>query len=892
MPVDEHSPAADDPRRESGAADAADSNTRSDAANSNTGGSAADSNTRVGAGDFNVEVLARLAQLERAFGEQSARINSLERRLGLVKYQPKPQASERVEPRVSGDAARGADERARGEDENHGAEARRDPRLHPGTDAPNESAAEAAHDSTNIPFGTPPRTGAWRQEAGTSAQEGAAARGGIHTASDAGASGAHASGARAADAAGETPAAADSGILPTRRDLEQLIGGGLFKWVGVIFVALAVGFFLKIALDREWIGARGQVLLGALAGVGILTLGERLRARGYRSYAYVLSGGGILILYLTVYAARVFYELVDVLPAFVLMIAVTTTAVLLAARHNAYAIAVLGLIGGFMTPALLSTGVDNQIGLFGYVALLDAGVLALAYFRRWRSLNHLAFYATVLTFAAWYFTYYEEWKLWRTLFFLTLFFLMFNALGVVYNVIRQRPARWFDISLIISNATLFFAASYELLETTHHTILGSYALLWSGFYVLLFYFTYQRHRADKLLALSYVGAAATFFTLAAAIQLEQHWVTIAWAMEALMLTWIGLGADTDAPRRVALPVFAFALLRWFTIDAAGFSTDAAGALIPLVNARALSAAAIVAALAGAVWLYRRDGEKVERGEREIISTVFILAANVLALTLLTLEINSYFIARAGALGVDPASYEWQGGLENSRQFSLTVLWAFYALAVLVVGVRRNMPVLRYAALAWLAVTGVKIVVADAGFYNAAWHLPLANQTFAAFAAYVAALWYAARLYARPNKIDEAERSVILPALAVTANIYALAALSLEATGYFEKLIQAGMAAGANVRDLRLAQGLSLSLVWTLYGGAMLLYGHRRANRLLRLSALLLLTATAFKVFFLDLAVLEKFYRIVSFLVLGAILLAVSFLYQQKQSAAKAEGDDG
>ncbi|HZG54215.1 MAG TPA: DUF2339 domain-containing protein, partial [Pyrinomonadaceae bacterium] len=78
-------------------------------------------------------------------------------------------------------------------------------------------------------------------------------------------------------------------------------------------------------------------------------------------------------------------------------------------------------------------------------------------------------------------------------------------------------------------------------------------------------------------------------------------------------------------------------------------------------------------------------------------------------------------------------------------------------------------------------------------------------------------------------------------------------------------------------------------VWTLYGGAMLLYGHRRGNRLLRIMALLLLTATAFKVFFLDLAALEKFYRIVSFLVLGAILLAVSFLYQQKQRASKAEG---
>jgi uncharacterized membrane protein len=77
----------------------------------------------------------------------------------------------------------------------------------------------------------------------------------------------------------------------------------------------------------------------------------------------------------------------------------------------------------------------------------------------------------------------------------------------------------------------------------------------------------------------------------------------------------------------------------------------------------------------------------------------------------------------------------------------------------------------------------------------------------------------------------------------------------------------------------------------LYGGAMLLFGHRRDNRLLRIMALVLLTATTVKVFFLDLAELEKFYRIISFLVLGAILLAVSFLYQQQQRASKSEGDD-
>ncbi|HYP01475.1 MAG TPA: DUF2339 domain-containing protein [Pyrinomonadaceae bacterium] len=835
MPEDEHSQTADDGRSSSGHNNAA---------------------------DVNRQLLARLDQLERAIGEQSARLRAVERQLGLADAttQPRPFAQGTASGAVGG----GAQPQDEARNTTTGDTTTRED-FHAGERSGGESAHNAGGvggDDAATPFAAP-RAGTWQQEA-----------------SAVGGGGAH-------DNAATNEAEGAGGVLPPRRDLEQLIGGSLLNWVGIIAVSLAVGFFLKYAFDNDWLGQRGQVLLGALAGTGILFAAERLRARGYRSYAYVLSGGGILILYLTVYAARVFYDLIGVLPAFLLMIAVTTTAVLLAARYHAYAIAVLGLIGGFLTPVMLSTGVDNQIGLFGYVALLNSGVLALAYFKRWRSLNHLAFFATVLMFAGWWLRWYDESKLWTTLFFLTLFFLMFNALGVVYNVIKQRPARWFDISLIITNATLFFAASYALLEDQYQPILGSYALLWSGFYVLLFYFTYHRHRADKLLALSYIGAAVTFFTLAAAIQLDQHWVTIVWAMEGLMLTWIGLRASTDAPRYAALPVFAVALLHWFTADMYEFAYRANETFVPLLNRRAVSAAALVAAIGGAVWLYRREGEKVDRNERETISAVLILAANVLALTLLTVDAYDYFSARLAS--VSPEDYDAYRSIQNARQFTLTVLWAFYALAALVVGVRRRLPVLRYAALAWLCVTGAKVLAFDAAFYNAAWHFPLVNHTFAAFAALIAALWYAARLYVHADKIDERERRTVLVALTVAANLYAIIALSFEATGYFEKLIRAGTLAGRETRDLRLAQGLSLSLVWTLYGGAMLLYGHRRANRLLRIMALLLLSGTAFKVFFLDLAVLEKFYRIVSFLVLGAILLAVSFLYQQKQRAAKAEG---
>ncbi len=124
-------------------------------------------------------------------------------------------------------------------------------------------------------------------------------------------------------------------------------------------------------------------------------------------------------------------------------------------------------------------------------------------------------------------------------------------------------------------------------------------------------------------------------------------------------------------------------------------------------------------------------------------------------------------------------------------------------------------------------------------------------------------------------------------LVVVANVLALVALSAEAVGYFEsRRVLGGDAAGQ--RDVELSKQLSLSVVWALYGAGLLLVGRVRRSRLLRLMALALLGLTTLKVFLLDLSALDRAYRIVSFIVLGAILLAVSYLYQKSQQRAAAE----
>lgn len=832
------------------------------------------------------QLVERLDHLERVLQANTARLHLIERRLGVEPppRRERPTMQERYPDETQFapsdiHATEPANVAAQDAGAPPDAHAPQDARTPPDARAQQDDARDASQPAVVAAFET--AAGARASAPGASARGESAGRGAARD-----------------DSARRGAASARAG---ERRDIESLIGGSLFNWVGIIAVAVAVAFFLKYAFDNQWVGPGARVTLGAAAGLALLLVGERLRRRGLRSYAYVLSGGGVLILYLSDYAAYNFYHLLPQPVAFLLMALVTATAVLLSVRLGALPVAVLGLVGGFLTPALLSTGVDNQVALFTYVALLDAGVLAVAYFRRWRSLDFLSFAGTLLITLAWALSFYSRGKLATTLVFLTLFFLLYSLLAVFHNVLPRRRSRWFDVSLASANAGFYFSLSYLLLADAgyDHATPASLALLVSAFFALLFYAAHTRCREDRLLAYGYVGLGVTFFTIAAAVQLDLQWVTIAWAVEGLMLTWVGLGAGEDAPRRAALFVYGFAVLHWLAWDAPDFAY-AGGDFVPLLNPRALSCAVLVGALAGGAWLYRREdfGARARDGsgpgprEREAASALFPLVANALALVLLTLDLSDYFArqkALAGAPGPGDASHR----IENARQFSLSALWTIYGASLMAYGVRRSFKALRYAGLALLVLATVKVLTVDLSFYAAPWHVPIVNQTFMAFALLVAAYAVSARLYARAEaggeragRIGDEERSVV-PVLVVVANVLAVVALSAEAAGYFD----AGRVAltdTGRLRDLELAKQLSLSVVWALYGAGLLVAGRVWDARLLRILSLALLSLTTLKVFFWDLSSLDRVYRIISFIVLGAILLAVSYLYQKSQQRAAAE----
>jgi hypothetical protein len=188
---------------------------------------------------------------------------------------------------------------------------------------------------------------------------------------------------------------------PKKPALETKLGLTVVNRVGVITLVLGVGFFFKWAVDNNWIGPTGRVILGIAAGFAAIALADFLWRKGQQIFAQGITGTGIGVLFLSIYAAFGFYHLIPQGLAFVCMLAATGMAVALALRYGSQAIAALGLFGGYITPLLLASGEDRPWFLFSYVLLLSAGAIVLAKRRGWRALEILSFAATVILYGGW-----------------------------------------------------------------------------------------------------------------------------------------------------------------------------------------------------------------------------------------------------------------------------------------------------------------------------------------------------------------------------------------------------------------------------------------------------------------------------------------------------------
>lgn len=247
-------------------------------------------------------------------------------------------------------------------------------------------------------------------------------------------------------------------LLPGLKvDWERFMGVKLFAWVGGFALFLAVAFFVKYSFENNLIPPEVRVALGFVAGVGLLVGGVVLKRQAYAATAQTLCGTGTVILYAVSFACHAYYHFTGPATTFALMVLVTVTAFLMAVRLKALVVAILGIVGGFLTPPLLSTGVDNPLGLFGYVAILDVGLVAVALRRRWHFLAAFGVLGTLLTQIGWTHEFFALGKVWIAFAVLTGFNLLFLGAFVWGEKLQQRNPWLTASALVLPFATFAYA---------------------------------------------------------------------------------------------------------------------------------------------------------------------------------------------------------------------------------------------------------------------------------------------------------------------------------------------------------------------------------------------------------------------------------------------------
>ena len=313
---------------------------------------------------------------------------------------------------------------------------------------------------------------------------------------------------------------------------------------------IGIGFFLKYAFDNNWISPSVRTLLGGVAGLALLGGGHLWRKR-YPIMTQVLTGGGVGVMYLSVFAAFSAYNLIPFLLAVVLLLVVCAASVFLALRYDSMGLAILGIIGAFIAPIMLGFsgvgGINHGVEIPVYIIIVDIGVLFVSTLRNWRWFTLLSLLCSLLIFGIAYGMYAKEISIAMEEVFLTVLFLIFVGATILFHVLWRKTAYIFDYALMVINAAFYFGFSYVIMWDGLRGWMGGFSLVVALFYGGLASFLRKRGAENERLSLFSLGIALVFLTVAIPVQLGNHaWVTIAWAAQGTILA-LAVLQTSDAP---------------------------------------------------------------------------------------------------------------------------------------------------------------------------------------------------------------------------------------------------------------------------------------------------------------------------------------------------------
>ena len=672
-------------------------------------------------------------------------------------------------------------------------------------------------------------------------------------------------------------------------ELEKFIGENLINKIGIAILIIGVAIGAKYSIENDLISPLTRIILGYLVGLGLLGVSMKLKTR-YENFSAVLVGGALAIFYFLTYAAYDYYELIPQLLTFALMFIFTVFTVFVALQYNKQLIAHIGLVGAYAVPSLLSDGSGHAEVLFSYVAIINIGILVLAFKKYWKPLNYVSFALTWLIFFSWHASNYESSvDFIMALTFASVFFIIFYISFLAYKLIKKEPFERTDILLLLANSFVFYGLGYSILNDheTGSQLLGLFTICNAILHFIVSVVIYRLKLADKNLFYLVAGLVLVFITIAIPVQLDGNWVTLLWVGEAALLFWIGRTKNIAVYESLSYPLMALATLSLYQDWIGGYFDDylydGASEMVPLLNIQFLSSILFIAAF-GFIYFIHNNKTFVSpiSPKNDLLKIVsFVIPAIIITTVYFSflLEIEHYFqsLFKESELIInDYPTYDYD--ILTFKSVWLIMYSMVFVSILSFINIKKiknktlgyiNIGLNIFAVFMFLTLGLYALSELRESYLNQ----PITEYYNVGFfniaVRYISYLFLAITLYVTFKYIREAFMKINNT---INFNIlFYIAILWIVSSELINILDLSGSTQSYK---------LGLSILWGVYSLALIALGIWKKQKYIRITAIVLFSITLLKLFFYDISNLGTLSKTIVFVSLGILLLIISFLYNK------------
>jgi uncharacterized membrane protein len=683
-----------------------------------------------------------------------------------------------------------------------------------------------------------------------------------------------------------------------KTDVEKFIGENIISKIGIAITIIGVAIGAKYSIEHQLISPLTRIILGYLVGLGLMGFGIKLK-KNYENFSAVLVSGAMAILYFITFAAYSFYGLIPQLFAFMLMVVFTIFTVVAALNYNKQVIAHIGLVGAYAVPFLLSDGSGKAAVLFNYMAIINIGILAIAFKKYWKPLYYSSFILTWLIFSSWYSINYQADKHYvLALIFLSLFFLTFYAVFLSYKLIKKEKFEATDIILLLFNSFIFYGIGYSVIGSRQsgQELLGLFTLGNALIHFIVSTIIYKKKLADRNLLYLIAGLVLTFITIAIPVQLDGNWVTLLWAVEAVLLFWIGRIKNVPIYEKLSYVLMFLAFFSivqdWSTLYHNYYPEHPETKLTPIFNINFLSSLLFITAF---IFInYWNNKRKLFSPLFKLKFVNFIINYSIPAILLIALyysfrlEISNYWnqLGTATALHIKKEGEKYPQYFFNYDLNDFKTIWILnYSLLFFSVLSFVNIYKIKNKTFAFInlgfSILAIAIFLTQGLFVLSELRESYLSQEFSPYFhgtyfniliryisyAFVGLMLFSIYKYTRSEFLKPVLFNIMIAfdVLFFTTIIW---------------IASSELITWMNIMRFPQSYKLGLSILWGTYALFLIALGIWKKKKHLRIGAIVLFAATLIKLFFYDITQLDTIAKTIVFVSLGILLLIISFLYNK------------